>query len=87
VPVEPAEAELSAQLVDLAEEISRMEELHLELQSKRQMQLRLIATWWNCGTLVLDFTKAFDLCLYIYYMYISSIIHIYIYASIGLYSW
>jgi hypothetical protein len=66
VPVEPAEAELSAQLVDLAEEISRMEELHLELQSKRQMQLRLIATWWNCGTLVLDFTKAFDLCLYIY---------------------
>lgn len=35
-------AELSAQLVDLAEEISRMEELLLELQSKRQMQLRQI---------------------------------------------
>ena len=54
VPVD-LEAELSAQLVDLAEEISRMEELLVELQSKRQMQLRLIATRWNrenCGTLI-----------------------------------
>ena len=81
MPVEPAEAELSAQLVDLAEEISRMEELLLELQSKRQMQLRQIATWWNCGTLVLDFTKAFDLCLYIY-IYVYFINNTYIYMLV-----
>ena len=43
-------AELSAQLVDLGEETSRLEELLAELQEKRQIQLKLIEPWTSNKT-------------------------------------